>query len=233
MGDIKEKVKEICTMREDLTKKMKAWMDMGVEHVDTKEAGEIVDMIKDLSEVEKNLYEACYYKSIDEAMHPDYDEEMAEDRYGYNHRHTSSGRFARSGQGHVVGYHPPHMDHIMHEYLENPEEFSHRMRMGYSNDGGYGTKSDMMDGSYNRRGYDHDMMEDRYRHGEAYDGYRRARRHYTESKSPEEKAKMEEHTKMYVEDTMRNLREMWDDADPTLRKQMKENLAKLVGNMNS
>lgn len=38
------------------------------ETVDTHEMGEVMDMIKDIAEIERNHYEACYYKSVVEAM---------------------------------------------------------------------------------------------------------------------------------------------------------------------
>lgn len=37
-------------------------------NVNAKEAGEVADIIKDMSETEKNLYEANYYKLVSEAM---------------------------------------------------------------------------------------------------------------------------------------------------------------------
>lgn len=47
--------------------------------VNTEELGEVIDMIKDLSEVKKNKAEACYYETLTEAMEGstygvDYDE---------------------------------------------------------------------------------------------------------------------------------------------------------------
>lgn len=219
MSDVNEKLKEVCDLKESLMKKLKMWLEQD-PNASTEEAGAIVDMIKDLSEVEKNAYEACYYKLIAKAMKDSGEEwEDEGDRYGYNHRHMNNGRFATAGHGHMVYGYQPHvqMDHMMHEYMENPEEFERRMKMGYSHD--------RYDG---RNG----MIEDRSRHGESYDGYRRARRHYTESKSPDEKEKMNSHTKMYVDDVIHNVLEMWSDGDPMLRKDIKESFTKLIGSMN-
>lgn len=68
------------------------------------EFGELVDALKDLSEMEKNCYEAEYYrlKMFENSME---DEGGLE---GYDNRRYSSGRFAPKGYGHYAGY--VHMD---------------------------------------------------------------------------------------------------------------------------
>lgn len=45
-----------------------AEMSKGKNAINTKEFGEVVDMMKDLSEVKNNNAEACYYQAITEAM---------------------------------------------------------------------------------------------------------------------------------------------------------------------
>lgn len=66
----------ICMMKEQLAACLHEHMSKGLEQMDTHEAGEVVDMIKDLAEAE-------YYESVVEAM----DEEN--DRAGYTPHKTS------------------------------------------------------------------------------------------------------------------------------------------------
>lgn len=42
--------------------------ERGVDRIDVKEVGELVDMVKDLAEAEKSCWEAQYYRSVTEAM---------------------------------------------------------------------------------------------------------------------------------------------------------------------
>ena len=42
--------------------------ERGVDRMDVKEIGEMVDMVKDLAEAEKSCWEAQYYRSVTEAM---------------------------------------------------------------------------------------------------------------------------------------------------------------------
>lgn len=55
-------------IKEKLVSCLKAEMAKGIENVDTKEAGEVVDMIKDIAQCEKYCWEAEYYRSVVEAM---------------------------------------------------------------------------------------------------------------------------------------------------------------------
>ena len=109
-------------------------------------------------------------------------------------------------------------DDWMDEYLNNPE-FEHNMyRMGYHPD-----RSDMEMGDMNRK---------KSRYGESYDRYDVNRRHYHDSKDTESKRKMDDSMKEYTSDIIRNLTEMWSDADATLRQSMKADLNRLVQQMN-
>lgn len=67
---------KIGELKTELVDCLKSEFAKGLSCIDTKEAGEVTDMIKDLAETERNCYEACYYKSIVEAME--------DARYGYN-----------------------------------------------------------------------------------------------------------------------------------------------------
>lgn len=95
---LEEESKPIKKMCEKLMDSINYELDKGIENVDTKELGEAIDMIKDLYEAKKEMYEACYYKQIMEAMeeHDFEDEEeiMDEGRRGYRGQpRDSRGRY--------------------------------------------------------------------------------------------------------------------------------------------
>lgn len=95
---------------------------------------------------------------------------------------------------------------------------SYQQAMGYHPD-----RSDMEMGDMNRK---------KSRYGESYDRYDENRRHYHDSKDTESKRKMDDSMKEYTSDIIRNLTEMWSDADATLRQSMKTDLTRLVQQMN-
>lgn len=186
----------------------------GCLNINTTEMGEVVDIVKDFAETERNCLEAMYYKTVTEAMEAkDYDPMEPAERLGYNNYHYNNGRFAMKNTGHSVGYRPyldqePYVD----EYLNNPN-FKENMRMGYP----------MNDMSI--------MYNNSSRYGRVYDGYRNAKRHYTEHKSNSDKMEMEKYSKEYLEDTIDALKEMWADGDPEHRKRIKEHLTQLINTM--
>lgn len=69
------------------------------------------------------------------------------------------------------------------------------------------------------------------RYGRAANEWRRAKRHYTQTHSEQDRERMRQSTTEHMADTMATLREMWDDADPDLRKRMKADLTKLTQEM--
>ena len=208
---------EIC----ELKKKFLKIVDMelnekSTKELNTEELGQVVDMIKDLAEAEKCCQEACYYQSVVKAM----DEAKEEDyRMGY----SPKARMRLANRYFMDDYDYPEMSN---------------MRMGYSR----GNSSDR-DGTNRSRdsmgrftssgrswydGFDEDR-DDRY--GRAYNEFRKARRHYTETKSMADKQLMEEHANEHLVDSMQTLREIWDSSDPTLRKKMKADLQKFSNDL--
>lgn len=148
-------------MIECLTEKALAELDKGIENVDTKEMGEVVDMIKDLNEAE---YRAVIVKSMKEAdeEQKEYDKELLrtlKDEYGeeggrryYDHYRYANGRFAPKGKGtYRRGYEEPPYYHMYPE--------AEHMRD--------------MDRDYGKMYYTEPMNES---------GYDRAKRNYTETK---------------------------------------------------
>ena len=216
-------IKRMHCMIEKLTECAEQELAKGVECVDTAEMGAVIDMIKDISE-------AMYHRTLQKTMEESDTEDIMDmfDRYGdggrmyYDRYRYSNGRFAPKGRGTRMGYNRPYLymqgDDWMEEYLHNREFERNVYRMGYHPD-----RSDMrMDG----------MNHKQSRYGETYDRYSENRRHYHDSNDTESKRKMDDSMKEYTSDIIRNLTEMWSDADATLRQSMKTDLTRLIQQMN-
>lgn len=223
---------ELCDLKEDLIKIFASELHTkGVDDLDTKDCAEVADMIKDLAEAEKACMEACYYETVIKAMEKADEEEEQEGRMGYNAYRYANGRYAPKGRGTRRGYTPEMgmMNPYLYGYLYD-HDFSEEMekgRLGYHGEGG-GNRSQ----SGSRMGYDMDWdPEDDPRQSREYNEYKRAKRHYSETKSPEDKRKMDEHAMKHVNQAMDSFREMWKDADPNMRKRMKADLTTLIGEM--
>lgn len=168
-----------------------------VSYEEVKELGEWVDIAKDI---------VCYDKDMRLIEAMDEEEKYGEMEYrmGYRGR-DSRGRFVhRPGRGRSAGYTP--YVHMMPPFIEGmydeydgvmPEDY----RMGYSGvrGGRYGNYENAGN-SGNRDGQGSNSGSYGYsegnrggsRYGESYDDYRKARRHYTETKSPEHQKEMKE-----------------------------------------
>lgn len=117
----KEKlIEDVCCIQKTILCGLKTEVDCGLMNVDTKEAGEVADIIKDLAETEKNLREAKYYELVTEAM-----EEESGERYGYT-PHMSGRTSMRYGYSKPIMDQKPYMD----AYLRDPGQFKDDMRMG-------------------------------------------------------------------------------------------------------
>lgn len=141
MEETKKKVDKIKDTKDRLVDALNGEIAKGVEKVDAEEAGAITDMIKDLAEAEKECWEACYYKSIVEAMEADNDK-MGYDRYRY-----TNGEFAPKP---TRGYTP-----IYANDGNFYDDLSDHM-MGYTDTGTHTGNSRMG----NRMGYDKDPVDE-------------------------------------------------------------------------
>lgn len=208
---------DISCMKEKLVRGLDYdMMCKGTDNMNVAVTGQIVDMIKDLAQAEKDCMEACYYKTVVGAM-DDYGFENEHEieeygRMGYDTRRYSSGRYAPKGAGHYSpvhgrsGFTMPPATHIP-PYMMNGD-YSHEHRMGYPNGGG-----------------------ENYGYGRPMNDYKSAKRYYTETKDPKEKEKMDHHAKEHVMETIGTFKEIWEDATPDLKRDMKGHLSKLVAEM--
>ena len=162
-------------MKDKLIKEAQNRMD-NLDGGSIEQMGQIIDMIKDLSEAEKACLEAEYYDTVIDAM------DGEPDRYGYPGQGGSSGGRGGSGgngrPGGRSGYRDPYM----------MEEDGEGGRMGYRNQ--YGN---FPANPKNRR--------------------RRMRR------------------SGYSEESIENLRQMMEDADPERKRQLKNDLEELMQEM--
>ena len=121
-----EPIKEMCKPLEEAVKHE---LSRGIENVDTKELGEVVDMIKDLYEAKEKIVKTCYYKSVIEAMEEyDFEDEediMDEGRRGYRGqpRSKTSGRYMSRGDGRRSNRGRRGYDEPMGDYEMTPEMY--------------------------------------------------------------------------------------------------------------
>lgn len=204
-----------------------------VSYEEAKELGEWVDMAKDI---------VCYDKDmrIIKAMDEEEKYDEMDYRMGYRGR-DSRGRFVhRTGRGRSAGYTPyvhmmpPFMDGMYDEYDGMmPEDY----RMGYSdgrggrsgnygdtgnsgNSGGQGNNSGRYGYSEGNRGGS--------RYGESYDDYRRARRHYSETKSAEHQKEMREKIGEVFDDMESITIDMVKDMTPEDKQKYQLKLQKMM-----
>ena len=197
------------------------------------------DDLKDCMEIVKCAVCADKDYRIVEAMDEAEQEEKFMGRMGYRGR-ARNGRFVhRSGRGRSAGY-TPYL-HMMEEGMDDYDMYDEMpypmtgYRMGYTdgnrggnmgNSSSSGSYSGNYGGGNSRSGYEGMRQPSRY--GESYDRYSDRRRHYHETKDAESKKQMDDSMKEYMADVIENMRDMWKDADPTLRQTMKADLTKMV-----
>lgn len=219
--EVKDKLEKVKEVEEQLLDCLKnEFACKGLDQVDTEEAGEVVDMIKDFSETKKNCMEALYYEKVVEAMLTYDAPRYGEESMGYNpNRSSSTGRYTSGGRGTRggrMGYDPRYPEY--YDKWKGVEDYPDDPMMGYSAP----------------RGTSHELsMEDMNpRYGRAYNQYKRARRHYTETKNQMDKKEMSTHAEEHMYDMISTVRDIWEDADPALKQRMKEEFTKLLGEMN-
>lgn len=177
-------IKNIHSMIEKLSEVAKCELDKGIENVDTKEMGEVAEIIKELSEAE---YYAKISKAMDEAEYgEDYDYMGAYDeheRKGYKgQRRDSRGRYMsrRGYESRMM----PDMDYDEMERMRDMDRVSYG-RMGYSGSGSSGgSSSGMSGGGSSSSGMSSGSMgSNSGSRGYSESRYDRARRGYEETKA--------------------------------------------------
>lgn len=200
----------------------------GIEQVDTKEMGEVFDMIKDLSE-------AHYYRTLTAAMEEseygeDYDENgpMEERRYYRGRARDSMGRFkSRRGYDEMMDYQEMYP---MEHYRDMDREHG---RMYYSSGGGSGSSgSNSMSGSMGSgtRNYGGDSGMRDYREGRSG----QSRRSYMETKearpgnSIEDKQAKTKELEKYMSELSSDITEMIAGASAEEKTMLKTKMQTLM-----
>lgn len=213
MHETMNKTKELCHIKDTLCDALKFEFGKGVQNINTQEVGQVVDMIKDLAEAEEKCWKACYYKKLIEEMDEEEEYEGDEEyRMGYNSRRYASGRYAPKGRGHISGYRPyPDYEGPWRDEMTDEHRMLENLRMGY-----HAPMTELPSHS---------------RYGRAYDEYRESKKHYTSTNSPSDKEEMERHANEHISDTIATIREIYKASDPELKKRIKADMTKLVGEM--
>lgn len=227
MGEIKKPdLDALCKIEERLIQDFQTEVMKGLysDDICLSQMGAVSDMIKDMAEAKEKCMKAYYYETVVKTMNDAehgarYDDEG---RMGYDHWRYADGRFAPKGHGHNTrgGYNPmtPYEDGMILPYYMDMHDKNYVM--GY-----HGETPRHMDGSDGTRNTQHP------RYGYPYENYMNARRHYTETKDPSHKEMMDSMAMEHISDSMGTIRDIWKNADPTLKKRMKADLTTLVGEM--
>lgn len=235
MHKLMEKLKPICEMKDTLVEWAKCEIDGGKEHICTNEMGEVIDMIKDLVYAEEKAIKAHYYKKIIEAMGEQEEEDELLEKMFSNPM--------------ICEFLSEKAPEMMDEY----EMFS--SRMGYPRGSHRGQRRSKTTGRYmptgtGRMGYDPMKYDENYIRSimddymaktgrplmtdikeHPFDHYKEARRHYTETHSARYKEEMDQAAMEHLGETVVSLKEIWRNADPDMKKRVKQDLTNLMGEM--
>ena len=235
-------------MIEKLSECAKVEMDKGIENIDTKEMGEVADMIKDLAEAE---YYAKISKAMDESEYgEDYDYMGAydeHDRKGYRGQpRDSMGRFTSRGgrRGGRMGFEMMPMDDYQDEedYWRHVDMMKGRMffpearydngMQWSSNDGGrrYVSQGDSQGGSTQSQGSSDGGMRgttSSSRYGYSHDEYMKEKQMHSGQDEVSKKKRMDK-LEEYMDDLGEMAKDMVRDMSPEEKQMWKAKLNKLI-----
>ena len=209
-------IKNIHSMIEKLSECAKVELDKGVENIDTKEMGEVAEIIKELSEAE---YYAKISKAMDEAESEDnmraieMYEDYPERRYYDDYRYKTSGRFAPKGKGSYMprrGYDEPPYYHM------NPDMYREHTPEYYRD----------VDRAQGKMYYTEPItMESRY--DKAKRGYEESKMAHKENTPESKQAKMKD-LEMYLKELSEDVTQLLSDATPEERSMVKNKMQVLT-----
>lgn len=222
MGDIKEVeygVEEIKELKKRLTTWLREEIDSGKDCVRNCDIDTLANAVHHLAETERNCYEAMYYKTVTEQM------ENAEEslRMGASRGRDSMGRYTSNRSG----YYPDDQMMYTNAYIHDPNQFiDDMMPMGYR-DGRNGSSMNNTSGNNSKSssyGYRPSMNSE-------WDQYRMAKRHYTETGDSKSRSEMNTHGMKHFKEAVGTFKDIWEDADPSLKMEMKRDLQTLIADM--
>lgn len=212
-------IKNIHSMIEKLSECAKVELDKGIEKIDTKEMGEVADIIKDLAEAE---YYAKISKAMDEAEYgEDYDYMGAYDRKGYRGQpRDSRGRYMSRRR---MGYEEPmrmmpemNREHDA-EYYRDMDKMDGRMYYSSGNMGGQ-SSSGMSGGSMGSQGGSREYSDSRYENAKR--GYQETKEMHKSGSTEDKQITMKEGEKM-VNVILDEIEEMLQDAPAEMKSMVK------------
>ena len=184
-------------------------MEKGLDKINAKEMGEVVDMIKDSYEIEKLKAEKRYYDSVVDAM-----EQGGEEYYddmGYPTRRDSRGRFMSGGsRTSRRGF---------DAYAHRPEDLTRDM---YWDNRGYNSN----DGSRSGRTSGGSMNTSASRYGYSHDEYMDKRKEYPMT-DPESAKQRKQLLNDYMDDMYDMAKEMVQDMSPEEKQMWKSKLSQI------
>ena len=224
-------IKNIHCMIEKLSEVAKCELDKGIENIDTKEMGEVAEIIKELSEAE---YYAKISKAMDEAEYgEDYDYMCAYDHEikGYRGQpRDSRGRYmSNRGRRGYESRMMPEIDWDDMEYHRDMDRNTHN-RMYYTDGNMSGSSSSgMSSGSMSSEGGSNSGSR-----GNSESRYDKARRGYEESKamhksgSVEDKKKNMESLEHYMKELSEEMAELIESMDASEKTMVRSKLQTLA-----
>lgn len=223
-----EEMKEI---EKTLLDWVKEEVGKGKECFDVEAAGEVVDMVKDLSEAGEKCMKKKYYEMlICEMMSTDDDMEEV-GRMGYDHwRYAGSGHYAPKGHGtyqtRVSGTGKP-------GYIPDPDRYDWERKPGRHLHAPFPYDDNMGPMGYPMGGIKttDPIKMDGMKYGEAYERYKNMKKHYTETHDEGSHHEMNEHIKESARDTLMAMKDMWADASPEVKQVMRNGVESLLTEM--
>lgn len=215
-------VERLCCMSDCLCKWVEKEIDCGMAGADIEKLGEVVDMIKDFAEakyycaqaeekeIKKKYYCVLTEKMLEEPREEDMEMQYADGPWGYdNYRYQSSGKFAPKGHGTRYGYSRGQKGNTNGTTMDRGGNGDRSYPMGYPESRIPMNYNDPMSPYYGM-----EYVNGPWGHHESdYQG--------DMSMTPEEK----------MHHTMDNMKEMWKNADPNLKKEMKSDMTKLLNDV--
>lgn len=180
------------------------------DKINTKELGEVFDMMKDISETKRNKAEECYYYTLIDAMEnadygTDYDEYG---RLGYSGNRGNSRMTSRNARR---GYEP----YMGYDDGRRMSEMNYG-RMGYSNN----RSNESMNGASR-------SMSSNTRYGYSHDDYMEAKQMYSLN-DPNGKHKRMEALNDYLEDLTDSAKELVNGMSPEEKQAWKSKINNLI-----
>jgi hypothetical protein len=219
-------IKNIHSMIEKLSECAKCELDKGIEKIDTKEMGEVAEMLKELCEAE---YYAKISKAMDEYDFEDAEEIMEEGRRGYRGQpRDSRGRYMRRGYDEMM--YMPEMYRDMDRESMGKMYYTSANRsqgsqggssMGSSNGGSMGYSEGM-------RGYSSQGRDSREgRSGQSRRSYMETKEMHKGNTQQDKDMKLKELDK-YMNELSSDISEMIQDSSNEEKTMLKQKLNGLV-----